>query len=65
MQVTINVSDEVVREAANQGLNVAQYVESLIAQGPKAEGTQALSSAIDRIRRLHAAVSSDGTHGSH
>lgn len=35
-------------------MDVTRYVESLVAQGPKAEGTQALSSAIDRIRRLHA-----------
>lgn len=59
MQVTITVPDNVIREAANRGEDLIQYVESLVAQGPKAEGTQALSNAIDRIRRLHAAGSSD------
>lgn len=54
MQVTITVPEHVVHAAQSRGLDVAQYVESLVAQGPKAEGTQALSSAIDRIRRLHA-----------
>jgi hypothetical protein len=61
MQVTITVPDNVIREAANRGVDLIQYVESLVAEGPKAEGTQALTNAIDRIRRLHAASASDGT----
>ena len=53
MQVTVTVSDEIVREAGRSGLSVVDYVESLITKGRlEALGRPALNSAIDRIRAL-------------
>jgi hypothetical protein len=53
MQVTVTVSDEIVREAGSNGLSVVDYVESLISRGhDAASGRPALSSAIERIRAL-------------
>jgi len=55
MQVTVTVSDSIVREAATRSITVTEFVESLIDKGIAA-GAEApvLESAIDRIRRLRA-----------
>lgn len=53
MQVTVTISDEVIREAGFRGKNVIEYVESLIDQGLRSQDRPALFSAIDRIRKLH------------
>ena len=53
MQVTVTVSDEIVREAGSNGVSVVDFVESLISKGHEAAcGRPALSSAIERIRAL-------------
>lgn len=53
MQVTVTVSNEIVREAGCSGLSIVDYVESLITRGRlEASGRPALASAIDRIRAL-------------
>ncbi len=61
MQVTVTVSDALLREADRRGMPVVQFVESLIDKGMTA-GAEApvLDSAIDRIRRLRAASVSLG-----
>jgi hypothetical protein len=56
MQVTVTISDDVVREAAFRGMNVIEFVESLIDKGLEAQARPALFSAIDRIRELRAAT---------
>jgi hypothetical protein len=53
MQVTVTVSDSIVREAGVRGLPVIDFVESLIDKGMR--GTKepsVLTSAIERIRAL-------------
>jgi hypothetical protein len=53
MQVTVTVSDEIVREAGRCGLSVVEHVESLITKGrQEVSGRPALESAMDRIRAL-------------
>lgn len=59
MQVTVTISDEVIREAGFRGKNVVEYVESLIDQGMRSQDRPALFSAIDRIRKLHDACMVD------
>jgi hypothetical protein len=58
MQITVNISKEIVRAAEAHGLAVADYVESLLAgsveSGP---ASKSVSSAMERIRALHAVVS--------
>jgi hypothetical protein len=59
MQVTVTVSDTIVREAGVHGLPVIDYVESLIDRGQAAAtAPPVLSSAIERIRALRSEVSS-------
>jgi hypothetical protein len=59
MQVTVTVSDEIVREAGVHGLPIVDYVESLIDRGKTAAAAPpALSSAIERIRALRSEASS-------
>jgi hypothetical protein len=54
-QVTVTISDAIVREAGVRGLPIIDYVESLIDRGQAAESAPpVLSSAIDRIRALRA-----------
>jgi|NGEPerStandDraft_6_1074524.scaffolds.fasta_scaffold174325_1 hypothetical protein len=58
MQVTVTVSDAIVREAGVRGLSVIEYVESLIDRGVAAgSAPPVLTSAIERIRALHSAAS--------
>jgi hypothetical protein len=53
MQVTVTVSDEVVREAGLRGLPVIDFVESLIDKGLAGRtGRPELTDAMERIRIL-------------
>ena len=52
MQVTITISDAIIRQAAQKGKSVAEYVEYLIDAGAQAQGRPVVSSAIERIREL-------------
>jgi hypothetical protein len=55
MQVTITVSDAIVREAAACHLPVAEYVERLVDKGfAQAKDGDSVSYAIERIRTLRA-----------
>ena len=55
MQVTVTVSDAIVREAGVRGLPVIDFVESLIDKGlSAAQGRPVLDSAMERIRALRA-----------
>jgi hypothetical protein len=55
MQITVTVSDAIVREAAARNLSVIDFVESMIDKGMlAAPEAPILDSAIDRIRRLRA-----------
>ena len=57
MQVTVTVSDAIVREAGVRGLTVIDFVESLIDKGlSAAEGRPVLDSAMERIRALRVAT---------
>ncbi|HEY1159127.1 MAG TPA: hypothetical protein VGE83_00765 [Terracidiphilus sp.] len=57
MQITITVSDAIVREAGVRGLPVIDFVESLIDKGMSAASERpVLSSAIERIRALRSAT---------
>lgn len=55
MQVTVTVSDAVVREASARGLQVSEFVEQLIDKGfASSRENSSVVSAIDRIRALRA-----------
>jgi hypothetical protein len=57
MQITVTVSDALVREAGSRGLPVIDFVESLIDKGMSAaQQPQVLNSAIERIRALRSAT---------
>ena len=57
MQITITVSDAIVREAGARGLPVIDFVESLIDKGMSAGSERpVLDSAMDRIRALRSAT---------
>jgi hypothetical protein len=57
MQVTVTVSDVIVREAGVRGLPVVDYVETLIDKGMSAaQGRPVLDSAMERIRALRSAA---------
>jgi hypothetical protein len=60
MQVTVTISDEIIREAGYRGMAVVEYVESLIDRGQKTQERPALFSAIDRIRALRVNATLDG-----
>jgi hypothetical protein len=57
MQVSVDVTDEMRREAESRGMPIIDYVDFLIAKGRQAivEG-KAVSSAIERIRALRPKV---------
>ena len=64
MQVTVTVSDVIVREAGVRGLPVIDFVESLIDKGMSAaHGRPVLDSAMERIRALRAASVGSKNHG--
>jgi hypothetical protein len=53
MQITVTVSDAIVREAATRSLSVIDFVESMIDKGMSAAAEPpVLDDAIERIRRL-------------
>ena len=53
MQITVTVSDEIVREAGTRGLAVIDFIESLIDKGMSAAKERpVLNDAMDRIRAL-------------
>jgi hypothetical protein len=55
MQVTVTVSDVIVREAGVRGLPVVDFVEELIDKGMSAASAKpVLDSAVERIRALRA-----------
>jgi len=54
MQITLTVSDEIVREAGDRGLPVIDFVESLVDKEMSVSRGRPLSSAMDRIRALRA-----------
>ncbi len=57
MQVTVTVSDAIVREATAHSLPVVDFVESLIDKGMLAASEPpVLDNAIERIRRLRSAT---------
>ena len=58
MQVTVTVSDEIVREAAACSLPVVDFVEKLIDKGfGQAKENDSVSCAIERIRALRSHTS--------
>ena len=60
MQVTVTISDAIVREAGVRGLTVIDFVESLIDKGMSAaQGRPVLDSAMERIRALRQATTTD------
>jgi hypothetical protein len=57
MQLTVTVSEEIVREAGDRGLAVIDFVESLLDKGMSAvKERPELASAMERIRALHTAA---------
>ncbi|MGC1462234.1 MAG: hypothetical protein WA802_08535 [Terracidiphilus sp.] len=57
MQVTVTISDAIVREAGVRGQPVIDFVESLIDKGINAtQGRPVLDSAMERIRALRTAA---------
>jgi hypothetical protein len=60
MQITVTISDAIVREAGTRGLAVIDFVESLIDKGmlvaAESKERPVLSSAIERIRALRTAT---------
>jgi len=57
MLVSIEVTDDIRREAEARGLPIVDFVEQLVSRGLEAVRDRAVvSSAIDRIRALRAPV---------
>jgi hypothetical protein len=54
MQITLTISDEIVREAGDRGVPVIDFVETLIDKGMLASKDRppVMLSAIERIRAL-------------
>jgi hypothetical protein len=53
MQITVTVSDAIIREAGSRGLPVVDFVESLIDKGVSLLSERpVLDNAIERIRAL-------------
>jgi len=61
MQVTVTVSDAIVRDASAHSTSVVEFVESLIDKGRVAASEPpVLNSAIERIRRLRSSAPASG-----
>jgi hypothetical protein len=60
MQVTVTISDEVVREAGYRRMGVVEYVEALIDQGKQVQARPAVFSAMERIRALRETTTVEG-----
>jgi hypothetical protein len=59
MQITVTISDEIVRMAGDRGLPIIDFVESLIDKGMgEVEEDPGLSNAIERIRALRSPTGS-------
>jgi hypothetical protein len=57
MQVIVEVSDEIRREAVARGLPLVDFVEMLVTKGMESLADKgARDSAIERIRALHSAT---------
>ncbi|MGA2538395.1 MAG: hypothetical protein ABSF53_20465 [Terracidiphilus sp.] len=57
MQITLTISDEIVREAGDRGLPVIDFVESLVDKGLiVAKDRPVMSSAMERIRALRSSA---------
>jgi hypothetical protein len=55
MQIAVEITDEIRREAESRGMPVIDYVELLMAKGQRAlVDESAVTSAIERIRALRA-----------
>jgi hypothetical protein len=54
MQITVTISDAIIREAGARGLSVLDFVESLIDKGMSSMATDrpVMNNAIERIRAL-------------
>jgi hypothetical protein len=64
MQITVTVSDEIVREAGVRGLAVIDFLESLIDKGfSAAKERPALTSAVERIRALRSTAIGKAVEG--
>jgi uncharacterized protein (DUF1778 family) len=58
MQITVDISEEILRAAEARGLSVADFVESLLAGSVEVRpNSQAVSSAMERIRTLRSVAS--------
>jgi hypothetical protein len=61
MQVSVDVTDAMRREAESRGLPVVDYIELLMEKGRAAlSGGAAVTSAIERIRALRSAEKAPG-----
>jgi hypothetical protein len=61
MQITLQVTEEIRREAESRGLAIIDFVEMLIDKGmAEMLGRPVVNSAIERIRALRAAPASRG-----
>lgn len=61
MQIAVEVTDEIRREAELRGLPLIDYVEMLVARGRRAlQDETTLSGAIERIRALRASTEMPG-----
>jgi hypothetical protein len=61
MQITVTVSDAIIREAGTRGVAVIDFVESLIDKGMlAAKERPVLSSAMERIRELRTTATGKG-----
>ncbi len=60
MQVSVEVTAEIRSEAEARGLPIVDYIEMLIARGRQAlQGSENVSSALERIRTLRALHATD------
>jgi hypothetical protein len=61
MQIAVEITDEIRREAESRGMPVIDYVELLMAKGQRAlVDESAVTSAIERIRALRATAAAAG-----
>ena len=61
MQIPVEVTDEMRREAESRGLPLIDYVDYLVARGRRAlQDESALNGAIERIRMLRSSTVQQG-----
>lgn len=62
MQIPVEVTEQMCREAESRGLPMIDYVELLLARGRRAlQDEDVLNSAIERIRALRATSQPQGS----